>query len=199
MIRLLLCALVWCRPLAGLQAAETATLHPLTVEEYATMPSISAVHYSPDGARIAYVLTRANFVRAAYDGEIHVLNSDGSNELTLTHSTGSDYRPRWSPEGKRIAFISDRGGRPAIYTINVDVGEASLLTEEPTAIRDFEWSPDGRTIVFTRTDEAKEKEDVHVIGQNTRYSRLYAIDVDSHRVRRLTDGPYTVNGFSISP
>ncbi|HEY8713300.1 MAG TPA: S9 family peptidase [Thermoanaerobaculia bacterium] len=180
---------------------------PLTMTDYVSMPAISAVHFSPEGSRIAYVITRPNFAHASYDGEIHVINTDGTGDVTLTRSDASDDHPRWSPDGKRIAFLSDRGGRTAVFTIDVDGGEASALTDEPTAIRDFDWSPDGRMIVFTRGDDAtadekrrtKEKDDAHVIGENPRYSRLYAIDVDSRRVRRLTDGAYSVWAFSISP
>jgi dipeptidyl aminopeptidase/acylaminoacyl peptidase len=160
---------------------------PLTMTDYVSMPAISAVHFSPEGSRIAYVITRPNFAHASYDGEIHVINTDGTGDVTLTRSDASDDHPRWSPDGKRIAFLSDRGGRTAVFTIDVDGGEASALTDEPTAIRDFDWSPDGRMIVFTRGDDAtadekrrtKEKDDAHVIGENPRYSRLYAIDVDN--------------------
>jgi len=59
---------------------------PLTINDYVSMPSFSSVHFSPDGSRIAYVITRPNFTRATYDGEIHVINTDGTNDVTLTHS-----------------------------------------------------------------------------------------------------------------
>jgi dipeptidyl aminopeptidase/acylaminoacyl peptidase len=180
---------------------------PLTINDYVSMPSISSVHFSPDGSRIAYVITRPNLTRATYDGEIHVINTDGTNDVTLTHSDASDYHPRWSPDGKHIAFLSDRGAKTSVYTISVEFGEASALTDEPTAIRDFEWAPDGREIVFNRPDDptadekrrSKEKDDARVVGQDPRYSRLYAIDVESRHVRRLTDGAYSVWSFSISP
>jgi dipeptidyl aminopeptidase/acylaminoacyl peptidase len=190
-----------------LLASLAVAASPLTMTDYVSMPSISSVHFSPDGSRIAYVITRPNFTRATYDGEIHVIHSDGTSDVTLTHSDASDYHPRWSPDGKRIAFLSDRGAKTGVYTISVDFGEASALTDEPTAIRDFEWTPDGRTIVFNRPDDAtaddkrrsKEKDDAHVMGENPRYSRLYAIDVDTHHVRRLTEGTFSVWSFSISP
>lgn len=180
---------------------------PLTISDYVTMPSISSVRFSPDGSRIAYVITRPNFARAAYDGEIHVIDADGTNDVTLTHGDSSDDHPRWSPDGRRIAFLSDRGTKTAVYTIPIGLGEASALTDEPAAIRDFEWSPDGRTIVFNRRDDptaeekrrSKEKDDARVVGASSHDSRLYAIDVESRQVRRLTEGPFSVWSFSISP
>ncbi len=185
----------------------TVSAAPLTIEDYISMPALSSVHFSPDGSRIAYVVTRPDLTRATYDGEIHVIDADGTNDITLTHSEGTDYHPRWSPDGKSIAFLSDRGGKVAIYTIPVDGGESSALTSEPVAIRHFEWAPDGRAIVFMRADDrteeekrrSKEKDDAHVVGENPHYTRLYAIAVASREVRCLTTGSYSVWSFSISP
>ena len=80
--------------------------------------------------------------------EIYVMNADGTNprRLTIT-AAGNNLFPRWSPNGKRIAFNSDRDGRHKIYLMNADGTELTLLTPEgggrPT------WSPDGRRIAFT--------------------------------------------------
>jgi dipeptidyl aminopeptidase/acylaminoacyl peptidase len=180
---------------------------PLTITDYVSMPVVSAPHFSPDGKRIAYVITRPSFDRASYDGEIHVIDSDGTNDIALTHSDSTDYHPRWSPDGKTIAFLSERAGRVAIYTIRVDGGEAMKLTDEPTSIRHFEWAPDGKSIVFLRGDDttadekrrAKERDDAHVVGENPRYTRLYAIDVESRNVRRIPTGDGSVWSFSLSP
>ena len=171
---------------------------PLTPEDYATMPEIGAVRLSPDGTQIAYVITRANLTRRAYDGEIHVLNADGSNDVALTHGDANDTHPRWSPDGKRIAFLSDRGGKNAVFVVNTDGTNESPVTNEPAPVREFDWTPDGNTIVFTRQDEVPPQEPI-VVGANPKYARLYAIDLNTHAVRRLTDGPHSVWSFSIAP
>ncbi|HSP14319.1 MAG TPA: S9 family peptidase [Thermoanaerobaculia bacterium] len=200
MIRYLI-ALVLCGATAvpGVGQPDGRGRAPLHVEDYATMPEIGGVRFSPDGNRIAYVVTRANFERSMYEGEIHVINTDGTSDMLLTRDSGSSTHPRWSPDGKRIAFLSDRGGRTAIYLIDLAGGESSVLTDEPTPIRDFDWSPDNRTIAFTRQDEAGPRDEVIVVGQNKRYVRLYTIDVETRAVRRLTEGPGTVFSFSIAP
>lgn len=180
---------------------------PLTIEDYATMPSVSEPQFSPDGRRIAYVLTRADLERSVYDSDVWLIGADGTDNRQLTRGPETDNSPRWSPDGKRIAFLSDREGRTAIYILDVAGGEAAKLTSEPTPIRSFDWSPDGRSIAFLRLDEIsaeverkiRERDDARVVGENSRHVHLYTIDVDSRAVRRLTRGDFSIFRFSWSP
>src|SRR4051794_21199441 len=126
----------------------------LTVADYATMPQLATPRWSPDGKRIAYVLTKADLARSAYDADVWIVDADGAHDRQLTRSPSGETRPQWSPDGKQLAFLSDRGGRNAIYVIDVDGGEARQLSNEPTAVRELAWSPDGKEIAFTRVDEA---------------------------------------------
>jgi Tol biopolymer transport system component len=96
----------------------------LTVEDYATMPQIAAPQWSPDGTRIAYVVTKADLTHSVYDSDLWIIDADGKNDRRLTFANGADFRPRWSPDGTRIAFLSDRGGRNAIYLLDPRGGEA---------------------------------------------------------------------------
>lgn len=179
----------------------------LSIEDYATMPQLSSPEWSPDGKRIAYVLTKADLARSAYDADVWVIDADGRNDRRLTFAPGTDTRPRWSPDGTRIAFLSDRSGRNAIHILDLRGGEPRQLTTEPTAIREFEWSPDGTTIAFTRPEEAtaeeekraKEKDDAYVAGTRTRPAQLYVVDVESGESRALTAGPETVLLFDWAP
>ncbi len=173
----------------------------LTINDYATMPQIAAPRWAPDGRRIAYVLTKADLERSAYDADVWLVDADGTNARQLTQGTGSDTKPRWSSDGKRIAFLSDRSGANQMYVIDVDGGEARPLTNESTAVRELEWSPDGTTIAFTRIDRTtpEEKDGPHVVGEGTKHVHLYLADVESGRVRRLTRGEFSVFSFSWSP
>ncbi|HEX8171317.1 MAG TPA: S9 family peptidase [Thermoanaerobaculia bacterium] len=180
---------------------------PLTVEDYATMPQLATPRWSPDGTRIAYVVTRADLARSAYDSDVWVIDTAGTNALQLTRGSGTDARPRWSPDGTQLAFLSDRNGTPQIFAIGARGGEARALTSEPSAIREFEWSPDGATIAFTRADEPSpeeqkriaEKNDAHVEGEGIKYVHLYALDVATGKTRRLTRGSFSIFAFSWSP
>ena len=181
-----------------------ATAAALTIEDYATMPQLSTPRWSPDGTHIAYVVTHADLARSVYEGDVWLVDGDGTHNLQLTRE-GNDTQPRWSPDGKRIAFLSDRGGSNQIYVIDVGGGEARSLTKEPSAVRAFAWSPDGTSIAFTRVDEttpeeekrAKEKDDPHVLGERTKHAHLYV--VEDGTVRRLTRGAFSVLTFSWMP
>ena len=183
--------------------AATATL---TVEDYVQMPSLSSPQFSPDGTSIAYVVTLADMKRSAYDSDIWLVNADGSRNRQLTRSTASDFHPRFAPAGTRLAFLSDRDGRNAIYVLDTAGGEPEKLTSEPGAIRTFSWSPDGKSIAFLASDPAHpdeerrtaEKDDARVVGENIRQMHLHVIDVEK-RARRLTRGPFSVNALSWSP
>lgn len=179
----------------------------LSVEDYATMPQLSSPRWSPDGTRIAYVVTKADLARSVYDSDVWIIDADGSGDRRLTFANGTDNRPRWSPDGTQLAFLSDRGGRNAIWLLDPRGGEARPLTSEPAPVREFEWSPDGKHIAFTRQDgpskeaeeRAKERDDARVVGEGTRHVHLYAIEVASQKANRLTIGDFSVFGFSWAP
>jgi len=76
----------------------------------------------------------------------------------FTASSKSDRHPRWSPDGKKLAFLSDRADTTQIYLIPLGGGEAEALTESETSIRSFEWSPDGTKIAFLSADPKNEEE-----------------------------------------
>ncbi|HEY0370796.1 MAG TPA: S9 family peptidase [Thermoanaerobaculia bacterium] len=179
----------------------------LTIEDYATLPTPSSPQWSPDGKRIAYVLTKADLEKSAYDANLRIIDADGKNDRPLTFARGADYRPRWSRDGSRIAFVSDRDGKNAIWLLDPNGGEARKLVDPPTGVREFEWSPDGKTIAFSRVDEltaeerkrAEEKDDARVVGEGAKRVHLYLVEVESGTVRRLTNGPFSIWTMQWSP
>ncbi len=81
-------------------------------------------------------------------GEICIANSDGSNIITLTNNTAKDIQPKISPDGKQIAFISDRDGNQEVYVMNIDGSNQKRLTYNAVPDWDICWSPDGSKLLF---------------------------------------------------
>ena len=81
------------------------------------------------------------------------MDADGQNQTRLTDSDGWNGSPSWSPDGRRLAFVSDREGNSGIYVMDVDGQNQTRLTDSDGWIRSLSWSPDGRRLVFESNGE----------------------------------------------
>ena len=105
---------------------------------------------SPDGTSIAYRLTKVDRESNRATSHIWICDIDGANQRQLTQSGHANGSPRWSPDGRQIAFVSDRSGKTGLYVLPVSqTGEPRLVTEYHAGIDDPVWSPDGSRIAFT--------------------------------------------------
>jgi len=142
----------------------------------------------------------------------------GGEARALATSPVGDDNPRWSPDGRFVAFLSERprpgatgddaaDAKRQVWLIRPDGGEAEPLTSAPGSVSAFEWSADGKTIAFTarepksaeRRKREKEKDDAWTPTELYPWNRLWVIDVASRSARQLTSGTLHVNGFSPSP
>src|SRR5215813_14301652 len=120
-----------------------------TVEQSLNMKSVSGPRISPDGRYVAYQVQKTNWEENAFETEIWIARVDTGETYRLTNSKKSNSNPVWSPDSKRLAFISDRDGKRQIYIIAPAGGEAIQLTNVETSISGMSWSPDGSSIAFT--------------------------------------------------
>jgi len=124
-----------------------------------------------------------------------------------TASAKADRSPRWSPDGKTLAFLSNRGEETQIYLLPGDGGEARALTKGKNSAGEFAWSPDGKRIAFLaqepKTDEEerkeKDKDDERVADVMDKVRRLWIVEVESGAVRQITKGEWEVKSIDWSP
>lgn len=112
--------------------------------EFATDPQIS-----PDGKKVVYVRQFSDIMTDRRYSNLWIVNFDGTDNRALTTGNYSDTSPRWSPDGVRLAFISDRDGSPQIYVRWMDTGQTARLTKLLSPPAGIAWSPDGKHISFT--------------------------------------------------
>jgi len=188
--------------------------HVPTVDELMTLETVGAPHISPDGKGVAYIVTGTDFSNDAYPSQVWIANTATGERFKLTSGAKSSSMPRWSPDGKWLAFLSDRNGdKNQIFVIRPFGGEAQALTKHETAITEYDWSADSKSIAFLSTEPVpqsrKDRDDRYskyeVIRHDYNFVHIWTLDVAdamknpvSGRQRTSGDA-FSVNSFSWSP
>ena len=188
-------------------AAQQAVLTPDVI---LTIANVLDAQISPDGATIAYQVSRprrAEDPPGAPRNELWLVPASGGEARRLTQ--GDDRMPRWSPDGRRVAFL---GRRPdtaptQVHLLEMTGGEPRSVTTAPAAVSSFKWSPDGRALAYTYTDPPTDQErrdatqgrDWTVADSNYKHTRLYRLDVASGKSDLVTRSDLTVHDYDWSP
>lgn len=206
--RLSLLVLVTVAATAHVPALSAQDKRPLSFVDIIEMPTLSDPQASPDGTRVLFVMSKADWKANRAIQHIYRVNADGTNQVQLTFGDRGESSPRWSPDGKTIAFLArrDADANNQIYLLDNEGGEARRITNHSTAPSELTWAPDGKAIWFAATDaktaEEREKErvqdDVYAFDE-TNYKQRHVWTTDLHgKLKKITDGDFSVASYDLS-
>jgi len=137
------------------QASETSNY--FQSEDIFNLEYVSDVRVSPDGKYIAYVRRSNDVMSDSSRANVWLASVDGKSHRPLLSSKKNYYSIRWSPDGSRLAYLSNEEGKPQLYVRWMDTGQTALVTNVTSSPSNITWSPDGKYIAFTMSVDAKEK------------------------------------------
>ncbi len=193
-----------------------------TIDQSLEMKGAFSPEISPDGKRVVYEVSRTNWEDNPFERDLWIADTATGDGHQLTASKKSSTNAAWSPDGKWIAFLSDRPGqisgtpegKKQIYVIAADGGEARQLTKVETGVNIFAWSPDSKKMAFSADDpepktmkDRKEKYgEYEVVHADYTMSHLWTMEISADEAasvpapKRLTEGSaLTVGEFTWSP
>jgi dipeptidyl aminopeptidase/acylaminoacyl peptidase len=182
-----------------------APRRPLEAADFSRLAAVDQTVCSRDGRWILYAVAGANRDSDERRRAVWMVNWEGTERLQLTGPSDSASDPKWSPDGRRISFLSPRGpdGRTQIYLLDRRGGEAQAVTAAVGDIGDYDWSPDGTRIVLSMSpgdgaaalpkapkpiviDRLHFKEDTKGYVTATDRAQLYLLDVATRKLEPLT-------------
>jgi dipeptidyl aminopeptidase/acylaminoacyl peptidase len=185
-------------------AAQQRPLEPSDIYRFL---NVRDPQLSPDGEWVAYTVTRADSARDRNVTDVWMVSWDGTQDVRLTSSPDNETSPRWSPDGRHLAFLSSRqeGDGAQVWLLDRRGGEARRVTEVKGGVRAYAWSPDSRRLALVleqETDTARADSargtarpiviDRYQIKQDyvgylgTTRTKLALFDMESRRLDSLT-------------
>jgi Tol biopolymer transport system component len=184
----------------------------LTALALMKISGVSAPRISPDGSRVAYLVTET---RMEKDKEwknvshIWVVPVAGGKARQYTRGDKNATAPEWSPDGSMIAFLTDRekDGERQVWMMMADGGESWAVTSHKGGVSGYRFAPDGKRLLLTAVDQPskdeedrkKVKDDTMVIDRDIKMSHLWLFDIDKKEEKRLTEGEFTISDPQWAP
>jgi dipeptidyl aminopeptidase/acylaminoacyl peptidase len=158
---LLPCAVLAAASLAP-AAAPAAEPRLLRVDDIFSLRDVGDPQVSPEGKWVAYTVTAMDAKEDESDTDIYMAPLAGGPALRLTTSKKPERTPRWSPDGKWLAFLSGREGKKTqVWLLSREGGEAVKLTDFKASVSSLAWSPDSTRLALPRADRLRRRSRRH--------------------------------------
>lgn len=173
-------------------AAAKAAFTPAQVLDYTQMGDLQ---FSPDGKQLAFIVVS---YPKDWKPRIRILDIGAGKVTEITPAGKVDRAPRWSPDGKTLAFLSNRGGRNQVYVMPAGGGDAAALTSAKNGVSSFQWSPDGKFIAYLAKDDTAPSEDEgpQIADDERQLERLWVIDAATRKATRIGATGYRIDAFA---
>lgn len=191
------------------ETPDSTVPQPLTPDQIVNHKRPSDPQISPDGNRVLFVLRPVSKAEEHELSSIWSVGFDTGEPRQFSSGIAADEEPRWSPDGSRIAFLSDRAerGKKSVYVMPVDGGEAVRVFDRDGDMESLSWSPDGNFlgVLYTdpETDEEKkrkeERDDVNVWDTDYKFQRLWVIEPDARKAKCVSPAERQVIEYAWSP
>jgi len=172
---------------------------------------------SPCGKRVVFVRTDILEKENDYVSSLWLYDEKGLRQITNLSKTpkGRDTAPSWSPDCKKLAFLSTRQGQRQLWVLDFQGGEARQITDMPLGVEEFSWGPDSRTVYLSAKEKTKEckMREGSTARRITRlrykfngtgyldpfFTQIWKLDVQTGKLEKLTDGPHDCHEPKTSP
>ncbi len=192
----------------------------LRIEDVLRWKIASSPAISPEGQRIAFLLAENDFELSRTVRHLWLVDTETRQTRRLTQTDDGAGDPRWSPDGRWLAFLSARGSqtegargqRPAqVWLLPLGGGESFLLTHAPEGVQQFRWAPDGSAVYFTarepwpqaaaalREQSRRRKSDTTTQDADRRRVELWRARLDSRKAERVFAGDPGLSALEPSP
>jgi dipeptidyl aminopeptidase/acylaminoacyl peptidase len=182
-------------------AAYLALLSPALAAEPALTPAqalsyvrVGDLHFSPDGSKLACI---AISYRWDWRPHVRIVDVATGQMRDVTPPKKSERSPQWSPDGKTLAFLSNRGGKTQVYVLPTNGSDATALTARKFGVDSYHWSPDGRSIAYVAEDDdaTDDSSGPQLADREGDLSRLWLVDVASKAARKIGIGSMRIDEF----